>query len=226
MGKLRPILVFTLLLALWLSSFNRQKPQILIIGDSISIGYTPFVQEGLKKVADVFHNPGNAQHTGTGLEKIEEWVGDGQWDVIQFNWGLWDLCYRHPDSKHYGHRDKINGKITYGVKEYGKNLDSIITVLRQHTDARLIFLTTTYIPEHEAGRYQEDVLKYNRMAKKIMKDKNVLVNEVFEASKTIHEFHGKGTDDVHYDAQGYEQLGELVSIFLKKELQNMNISPE
>ena len=67
-------------------------PRILIIGDSISIGYTPFVKELFQGRAEVVHNPGNAQHTGTGLENIDLWLGDGHWDVIHFNWSLWDLC--------------------------------------------------------------------------------------------------------------------------------------
>ena len=82
-----------------LTSFSEKKPKILIIGDSISIGYTPFVKENLIEKAIVKHNPGNAQHSGTGLKKVKEWIGDEDWDIIQFNWGLWDLCYRHPDAK-------------------------------------------------------------------------------------------------------------------------------
>ena len=45
-------------------------PRILIIGDSISLGYTPNVKEMFQGRAEVVHNPGNAQHTGTGLEQI------------------------------------------------------------------------------------------------------------------------------------------------------------
>jgi len=69
-------------------------PEVLIIGDSISIGYTPFVKQMLGGIAGVYHNPGNGRYTGYGLEKIEEWLGDESWDVIHFNRGLWDLCYR------------------------------------------------------------------------------------------------------------------------------------
>ena len=101
-----------------LTSFSEKKPKILIIGDSISIGYTPFVINHFSDRAIVKHNPGNAQHTGTGLKKVKEWIGDEDWDVIQFNWGLWDLCYRHPDSKVQGNRDKVNGKITFSLEDY------------------------------------------------------------------------------------------------------------
>src|SRR6056297_3341728 len=138
MGKTTLKFFLVSIVILSLNSFNRQKSRILIIGDSISIGYTPFVQEDLKNVVEVVHNPGNAQHTGTGLEKIKEWIGNEEWDIIQFNWGLWDLCYRHPDSKLYGNRDKIKGKITYDLNEYGSNLDSIVILLRKYTDAQLI----------------------------------------------------------------------------------------
>jgi len=57
-------------------------PKILIIGDSISIGYTPFVKQMLGGIAGVHHNPGNGRYTGFGLEKLEEWLGDKSWDVI------------------------------------------------------------------------------------------------------------------------------------------------
>jgi len=129
MRTLRNKSLIILILFLALSSFTQEKPSVLIIGDSISIGYTPFVKEELANKAEVFHNPGNAQHTGTGLKKIDEWIGEENWDIIQFNWGLWDLCYRFSDSKVQGNRDKENGKITYTIDEYSANLDSIVTML-------------------------------------------------------------------------------------------------
>ena len=74
-------------------------PKALLIGDSISIGYTPHVVAALKGKVEVRHHRGNAQHTGTGLKMLDRWIGETEWDVIHFNWGLWDLCYRHPYSQ-------------------------------------------------------------------------------------------------------------------------------
>lgn len=85
-----------------------EKPKVLIIGDSISIGYTPFVQKALEGKAEVFRNPGNAQHTGKGLVKLEKWIGEEKWEVIHFNWGLWDLCYRNSESKEQGKKIKFS----------------------------------------------------------------------------------------------------------------------
>lgn len=201
-----------------LTACNNRKPNILIIGDSISIGYTPLVENYFVDKAIISHNPGNAQHTGTGLDKIEEWIGSGKWDIIQFNWGLWDLCYRHPDSKVQGKRDKVNGKITYSVDDYKYNLDSIVSILEEKTEAKLIFVTTTYVPEDEAGRYTDDAIKYNDAAKMVMKKHGVIVNDIYEQSIQIHKKFGKGSDDVHYTNEGYEKLCELVTDFLETEI--------
>jgi hypothetical protein len=225
MRLIKSRLLIASVLFISLTSFIQDKPRILIIGDSISIGYTPFVKESLTMKADVFHNPGNARHTGNGLKKIEKWVGDEKWDIIQFNWGLWDLCYRHPDSNYQGNRDKVNGKITYSIDEYASNLDSIVTILRSITKAKLIFVTSSYVPENEAGRFEDDAIRYNDAAKKIMKKHSVVVNDIYEQSVSIHQEFGKGPDDVHYTKQGYKELGELVVDFLNTELQE-NVSPK
>ena len=211
------------MLVILLPSCSHDKPKILIIGDSISIGYTPFVTNNLSDKAAVFHNPGNAEHSGTGLKKIEEWIGDKKWDIIQFNWGLWDLCYRHPDSKVQGKRDKVNGKITYTIDEYASNLDSIVTILQRETEAKLIFVTTSYVPKNEAGRIENDAIRYNDAAKRIMKKHSIIINDIFDQSISIHQEFGKGSDDVHYSNQGYEKLGELVTKFLKTEIESMKI---
>ncbi len=218
MGFLKIRLLVALILVVPLTAFILDKPKILIIGDSISIGYTPFVKANLASDAYVFHNPGNAGHTGMGLNNIDEWIGNEKWDIIQFNWGLWDLCYRHPDSKVQGNRDKVNGKITFEIDEYASNLDSLVSLLKAKTDAKLVFVTTTYVPVDEAGRFKKDAKRYNRIAKRIMKKHAIAVNDIFKQSKKIHKKFGKGTDDVHYLEEGYEELGGVISKYLKEEV--------
>ena len=70
MKKIEGILIL-ILLVIGIISCQQDKTKILIIGDSFSIGYTPFVTENLKDIAFVSHNSGNAKHTGTGLANIE-----------------------------------------------------------------------------------------------------------------------------------------------------------
>ena len=202
-------------------SGSEKKPKILIIGDSISEGYTPYVKNYFDDKAIVMRNPGNAGHTGMGLENIREYIGNEDWDIIQFNWGLWDLCYRHPDSKLYGNRDKVNGKITFAVDEYKANLDSLVSIMKEISDARLIFVTTTYVPENEAGRFQKDPIIYNKAARKVMKKHSVLINDLYQESVSIHKAFGVGDDDVHYTDEGNKQLSGLIIEFLEKEIKKL-----
>ena len=128
-------------------------PRVLLIGDSISIGYTRPVIELLKGKAEVHRIRGNAGHTGMGLAGLPKWLDPkkGRWDVIHFNWGLWDLCYRNPESKTQGRRDKVHGKLTHTPDQYRENLQKIVAILKR-TDAKLIWASTTPVPEGEAGR--------------------------------------------------------------------------
>jgi len=134
------LVILTLLLT---TSFS-DKPRILIIGDSISMDYTPYVQDYFKDKAIVVRIPENGQHTGFGLKRIREYIGNEKWDIIQFNYGLHDLCYRHPDSKLYGRRDKIKGKLPFSIDTYEANLDSLVTIMKELSNAKLIFVTTNY----------------------------------------------------------------------------------
>lgn len=201
--------------------YKPKEPKILIIGDSISIGYFSKVKEAMANKAIVMHNPGNAQHTGTGLEKIKDWIGKEDWDIIQFNWGLWDLCYRHPDANAYGNRDKIKGSITYDPQTYRQNLEELVSILKASTSAKLIFVTTTYVPVNEAGRFTEDVPKYNAIAKVVMKKNGVIINDIYKKSIAIHHKNGVGDNDVHYNKEGYKELGELIVPVLNKTLKKL-----
>ena len=70
-----------------------QLPRILLIGDSISMGYTPLVREAFAGKANVHHPPENCEDTGRGLAHLDDWLGEKKWDVIHFNFGLHDLKY-------------------------------------------------------------------------------------------------------------------------------------
>ena len=199
-------------------AFSTQElPNVLIIGDSISIGYTPFVDQSLEGKANVFHNEGNAEHTSTGLRMLDQWLGDTEWSVIHFNWGLWDLCYRSDQSKVYGNRDKVNGKVTFSPAEYGRNLEKLVLSLKE-TNAILVFGTITYVPPGEAGRFVGDDKKYNKVAVQIMKKHGIQINKLNKVSKKVHRDHKKSDGDVHFTEAGYEILAKQVT---RKILENL-----
>ena len=185
-------------------------PKVLIIGDSISIGFTPHVVEQLDGKAVVKHHKGNAQHTGTGLKQLDQWIGNTKWDVIHFNWGLWDLCYRHPKSKVQGKRDKVNGTLTTTLEQYEKNLDKLVSRLKK-TDAKLIWAHTTVVPEEEAGRIVGDDKKYNEVAAKIMKKYGITINDLNSLSREFPPDFFSKPGDVHYTQDGYQKIAKQVT---------------
>ena len=192
-------------------------PNVLIIGDSISVGYTPQIISDLTGTANVSRIPENGGDTGRGIAKLDKWLGDKKWDVIHFNWGLWDLCYRHPESKNQGKRDKIRGTQTFTIEQYSKNLETLVTKLKA-TKAKLIWASTTFVPEGEAGRVLGDDHKFNAAAKKIMEKHGIPINDLNAFSQTIQQ-HAAKPGDVHFTKTGSKELGKKVAREIKKQLE-------
>ena len=99
------ILVITILAFYSFSNKPNKLPRVLLIGDSISIGYLPYVQETMKGKAWVDRIPlksnGDAENckgTTNGLQNIDRWLGDTKWDLIHFNFGLHDIKHVKPIS--------------------------------------------------------------------------------------------------------------------------------
>lgn len=190
---------------------NRVK-NMLIIGDSISIGYTPFVGKALAPGIIVAHNPGNGGSTVRGVENVEKWLDNRQWDIILFNFGLHDLVHKDQENKY----DVVNGKISVSLEEYRTNLETIVAKLRE-TTATLLFVTTTVVPENSAGRRVEDPAKYNAVALEVMKKNGIEVIDLYTASLAIHPQNSK-PGNVHYTPEGYELLANYIVKAINKSL--------
>ena len=196
---------------------NPNRPNVLLIGDSISVGYTVEVRKLLKGKADVFRIPTNAKHTSWGVKNIEQWLANRKWDVIHFNWGLWDICYRNPQSKTQGHRDKINGTLTTTPDKYSDNLTYIVQKLKS-SDANLIWAQTTPVPKFEAGRIQGDELIYNQIATKIMHANEVEINDLHSHAQLKLPEIQKNIGDVHFTPDGYKHLAHKVAQSISEQL--------
>lgn len=127
-------------------------PRVLVYGDSISIGYTPFLREVLKGKATVQRIPRNGGDTQTGFETLERaGLGKGKWDVIHFNWGLHDLKYVRPGKNGKATLDVETGKQVRSVEDYVRNLEKLVVMMKA-SGAELIFATTTPVPPGSGGR--------------------------------------------------------------------------
>ncbi len=208
----------------WLPSADEKLPNVMLIGDSISIGYTMAVRELLKGEANVFRpcTPDgkrfiNCGDTAKGLEELGEWLGDRKWAVIHFNWGLHDLKYLLADAKGKGALDKTKGKQVRSVEDYAKNLDELVTRLKA-TGAKLIFATTTVVPEGEPGRVAGDDARYNAAALEVMQKQGVPVNDLHALTKGFAPEMFSKPANVHYSEAGSQKLAERVAAVIRAAL--------
>jgi hypothetical protein len=210
-------ILFTLTLALAVAAVaadnegapGKELPKVLIMGDSISIGYTPYVVEKLKGVAEVKRHRGNAGPTIRGLVQVEEWLGKEKWDLIHFNWGLWDMY-----GWEYHKEDR-------SPEAYGKRLESLVGRLKK-TGAKLIWATTTPVcPAHEKTmerRFKQKVRispelerKYLDVALTVMKKHGVEVNDLHAFMKPRWSKYAIADNNVHFTKLGSQKLGERVA---------------
>lgn len=195
-------------------------PNVLILGDSISIGYTPHVRKLLAGKADVYRpmQPNgkgaiNCGNTKMGIAGLEQWLANDQirWDVIHFNWGLWDINRRIPHNQdNQGVRDKVNGTISFTEQEYGENLEKIVARLKK-TGAKLVWANTTHVPEGEEGRRLGDDLLYNEVAEKVMKKHGIPINDLNALTRSLDPAMMLKPGDVHYQSEGYEMIARQVA---------------
>lgn len=184
-------------------------PRVLLIGDSISIGYFPDVRDLLKGKANVHHNVNNGGPTSNGVKQIDAWLAEGKWDVIHFNFGLHDVKVTA------GGKDKEKNTAYPGghqvtPEDYEKNLREIVAKM-QHTGAKLIWASTTPVPEGSDNpvRKTGDEVMYNEIAKKVMVENGIPIDDLYAAaSPKMAEIQLK--KNVHFNKEGYLLLAKQV----------------
>lgn len=181
-------------------------PRVLLIGDSISMGYTLPVREKLRGKANVHRPAENCSESANGLKRLDAWLGDGKWDVIHFNFGLHDLKYLDEKGAYV---DPDKGTQVALLPEYEKNLRDLVARL-QKTGAKLIFATTTPVPAGSQGRVARDELRYNEVAVRVMKELGVAIDDL-HAAISPRQNKLQRPNNVHFIADGYELLADRVA---------------
>ena len=182
---------------------NPRLPRVLIIGDSISIGYTLPVRDFLKGKANIHRPPTNSHSTRVGLKHLDDWLGKKSWDIIHFNFGLHDLRYHKPPA----------GIINVPLDEYKKHLNSIVQRL-QKTEAVIIWANTTPVQnklvQPIGARLNTDVVRYNKTAGEIMKKNGIKTTNLYEIALTASLPEIQLPDGVHFNEKGYKIMARKV----------------
>jgi acyl-CoA thioesterase-1 len=183
-------------------------PRVLIIGDSISMYYTAEVRHLLTGRANVFRIPDNGKSTGYGLKNIDYWLGDGRWAVIHFNFGLHDLAIM-----------PATGKEQVSLEDYEKNLRLLLKPLRA-SGAKLIWASTTPVPEGARARSEADAVAYNAVAKKVMDENRIPIDDLHalvQANMDKIE-RWQYPQNVHFRAEGSVELAAQVAKYIQEAL--------
>ena len=183
-------------------------PHVLIIGDSISIGYTLPTRALLHGKVNLHRIPTNGGPTIKGLTEIDKWLGKRKWDLIHFNWGLHDLKYMGKDGTNLVPKEK-GGVVQVPLADYEKNLEKLVVRMKKSAK-QLVWRNTTPIPPGSRARYVGDSVKYNDAAARVMKKLKIPTLDLFTPSmKNMKEWMKKA--NVHYFPHGSQALAELVA---------------
>jgi lysophospholipase L1-like esterase len=167
---------------------NPALPRLLIIGDSISRGYTIPVRHALAGRANVHRAPANCDSTVFGLKNLGIWLADSKWDVILWNFGIHD---RNTEPS-----------------VYRENLESILKRL-QTTGAKIIWVRTTPAPLSgidQEGFTDAEANELNRIADEVMKTANISEVDLYALLRpNLNEL--QLPNSVHFTDTGYEIMG-------------------
>lgn len=185
-------------------------PKVVLLGDSIRMGYAPIVQKLLDGKAEIISNKPNGGDSNNTLKNLDEWAIKHQPQVIHFNCGIHDT-------------KKTKGKEQFQVspEQYEANLRKIVERLRKETKAKLVFALTTPIIDERAVKTREkadyelldaSIQKYNDIARKLMKELNVPINDLnalFPDAATRNKL--MNADGTHFTGEGSNKLAAAVA---------------
>jgi hypothetical protein len=171
-------------------------PRALIIGDSISRGYTLAVRHALAGKVNVHRAPENCGKSENALERLTIWLGDGHWHLVTFNFGIHDR--ETPDAV------------------YREHLQWIVDRLRPAAEHTL-WVTSTPVPgtapEHRPG----SVERLNRIAAALMDAHGIPVLDLY-SHVWPHLERYQLPDNCHFKEEGYGYLGRIVADRIQAEL--------
>jgi lysophospholipase L1-like esterase len=208
------------------------------LGDSISGGYSKSLTKLLDGKAavtklgavagyriqtdSVWHSSGKSKNLMVGsakaciadFDRIEKHLSETKYAVIHFNFGLNDIFRGRKGAWHNP------------VDQYAKDLEKIVKLLKKN-GAKVIWASTTPIPDNDDVRPKGDELIYNAAAAKVMKENNVPINDLHSVvTKWDGYAEWKKGNDVHFPGAVSSKLAAQISEKILAELEASEASTE
>jgi len=174
---------------------NPIRPSVLVVGDSIYNEPTRTAAGLVSDRVELVYNKYGSYDSGTALANFDKLLDGKKWDLIHFNFGFNDLMYKDPATKAIRAMHKDAGGVRVSSPEqYEGNLRELVKRFKA-TGAKIIWANTTPIVGSNGILYAGDEIVYNQIAAKVMKENNVLINDMhtfgLASHKTMPKGHGK-----------------------------------
>ena len=193
--------------------------KVLLLGDSIRMGYEAFVKELLQDECEVYFSEDNGRFAAYTLWQANQMFKQyGHFDVVHWNNGYWDMNVEEPMEE-----------AMHPLDEYRHFLERIIVQCRKN-GAKIIFATTTPVPEKgsafdvsHTGCYisydNEWVRAYNRVAKDLMEKEHIPVNDLYALMQNGENYY-KCPDKLHLTMEGNRLCAQQAAAMIRHVLAN------
>ena len=187
--------------------------KVLLLGDSIRMGYQEYLRDLLKSKCEVYFSDDNGRFTSYTLWQANQMFKQfGHFDLVHWNNGYWDMNVEAPMTE-----------AMTPVDEYVHFLKRIISLCKANAD-NIVFATTTPVLEKgsafdvsNTGCYisydNKWVCLYNDAAKKVMSEEGIPINDLYSLAIKDENYY-KCPDKLHLTDEGYKfcaaQAAELI----------------
>ena len=193
--------------------------KVLLLGDSIRMGYDDYVKELLEGKCEVYYDAADNSRFApyTLWQLIQMYNQYGPFDLVHWNNGYWDMSF-----------DKTTHEPLIPVEEYAHYLRRIARILK-NKGAKVVFaLTTPILTSGSAADNtgtgalnisfnDELVQKYNSVAQMIMEEERITINDLYSLCKQDKNYF-KCEDMLHLTDDGYRTCAKQISEVILKEL--------
>ena len=188
--------------------------KIILIGDSIRMGYDKYVKEAFSDVAELYYPTDNCRFATYILRFVHEWKKKGEWpedaDLVHWNAGLWDVP------------EIMGDEPVTPIEHYAVQIARIDRRLRElFPKAKIVFATSTAVEEEKFGpvfkRRNATIEAFNAAAIKALEGTDTVIDDLYAVTASAPE--GCHSDMTHYSTPaGIEHVGGAVIGLISREL--------
>ena len=156
--------------------------KVVLLGDSIRMGYDKYVKEALEGTAEVLYPSENCRFSQYMLRYIHDWKKKGEWeddvDLVHWNAGLWDVL------------DLFGDGPLSSLEHYTSTIARIDKRIRMlFPNAKVVFALTTAVREElylgKAKRRNFQIDEFNKAAIKTLEGTGTVFNDLFSITVNI-----------------------------------------